>query len=201
MRGGEEPDGWLTRVRWRRRGAWQWPAFALAVVAEALLLHLLPLAGDGTPLAPALLLAGLLNLVVVAAGAPLLGMLLRRRRRDLPAIVARDYAGTALIVAGALAIAALGVAHSGAVGAHDRTLRSLSQSVRDYVGAHAPPVYQSEVDRTDVLQIDAHLYRACVPALGSRRYWCMLVDTSAPAPRVRYDPSGAPNASLGHPLG
>lgn len=38
----------LTRLRWRVRGAWQWPAFVLLTLADAALLHWLPLAGEGT---------------------------------------------------------------------------------------------------------------------------------------------------------
>ena len=58
---------WQTRLRWRLRGAMLWPAFVVAVVVEALLLDLLPVAGDGGPgLFAAVLLAGFLNLVLVA---------------------------------------------------------------------------------------------------------------------------------------
>src|SRR5213076_1553554 len=74
----------LTRLRWRLRGAWMWPAFVALTVADALLLHQLPIATDGVDVVPALLLAGFLNLVVVAVAAPLAGRLLRRRRPDLP---------------------------------------------------------------------------------------------------------------------
>ena len=52
------------------------------------------MAGEGTDLVGGLLLAGFLNLVVVAVLAPLAGTLLRRSRPDLPAVVAGDYAGT-----------------------------------------------------------------------------------------------------------
>ena len=38
-----------TRLRWRLSGATMWPAFALALVVDALLLHLLPIAGDTGP--------------------------------------------------------------------------------------------------------------------------------------------------------
>src|SRR4051812_11035160 len=87
-----------TRLRWRMRGAWQWPAFIALTVAEAVLLDVLPVWGDGVGgFVPGLLLAGSLNLVVVALVAPLVGMALRRRRRDLPRTIASDYAGTVLL--------------------------------------------------------------------------------------------------------
>src|SRR5690606_33397144 len=37
----------LTRLRWRLRGAWQWPLFAVLLAADTVLLHELPIAGDG----------------------------------------------------------------------------------------------------------------------------------------------------------
>ena len=190
----------LARLRWRLRGASQWPAFGLALIADALLLHLLPIAGTATGIAPAVLLAFLFNLVAVAVLAPLGAALLRLRRPDLPRIIARDHVGTALIAAIALAVAALGIAHHSAVGAHERMFRSLSNAVRGFVAGHAPAEYRRRVDRADVLQLDAGLYRACVPGNGSRRQWCMLVEMSRARPSVRADPSGSPNASYGHPL-
>ena len=190
----------LTRLRWRLRGAWQWPTFGVALVADTLLLHLLPIAGSGTGVAAAVVLALFLNLVGVAVLAPLLGVLLRRLRPDLPRIVARDYAGTAVLPLSAALIAILGVLHQPAVRAHERSFGLMSDAVRGYVELHAPLVVQRNVDRADVLQLDATLYRACVPG-PTRRSWCMMVDTTGRVPRVRTDPSASPNSTLGHPIG
>src|SRR5262245_17358113 len=54
------------RLRWRMRGAWQWPAFAALTVVDALLIALLPFQGDGPDLIGALLIAGFANLLAVA---------------------------------------------------------------------------------------------------------------------------------------
>src|SRR2546423_9567143 len=89
----------LTRLRWRLRGAWMWPAFVVLTVADALILHALPIATDGIDLVPALLLGGFANLLVVAVIAPLSGRLVRRFRPDLPKAVAADYAGATLLAA------------------------------------------------------------------------------------------------------
>src|SRR3954470_13477708 len=103
-----------SRLRWRLRGAWQWPAFGLAVAVEAVLLDALPVWGDGVGgLVPGVLLAASLNLVVVAVVAPLAGLALRRRRRDLPRAIAADYAGTVLVGVLFLGLLAGGVAHRG----------------------------------------------------------------------------------------
>src|SRR5205823_4460406 len=99
----------LTRLRWRLRGAWMWPAYAALTIVDAALLHELPIATDGIAVVPAVLLAGFLNLLVVAVAAPLSGRLVRRRRPDLPRAVAADYAGAALLapVAGGLLVGGL----------------------------------------------------------------------------------------------
>ena len=39
----------LTRLRWRLRGAWQWPTFVVLLVVNAVLLSELPLAGESGP--------------------------------------------------------------------------------------------------------------------------------------------------------
>ena len=90
---------WRSRARWRLRGALLWPAFWALTLLDALLLGRLPIAGDGgTAFVPAFLLSGFFNLVAVAIVAPLAGLALRRRRRDLPQVIAYDHAGTALLV-------------------------------------------------------------------------------------------------------
>src|SRR4051794_12741431 len=103
---------WWTRLRWRLRGATMWPAFLAALVFEAVLLHVLPIAGDVAPdVFAAVLLAFFFNLVAVAVGAPLVGRFVRRRWPGLPKVVADDRAGTALIAGVAGLVLALGVAH------------------------------------------------------------------------------------------
>ena len=44
---GPEQSVWLTRMRWRMRGAWLWPAFVVLTLAEGVLLEVLPISGDG----------------------------------------------------------------------------------------------------------------------------------------------------------
>ena len=38
---------WWPRLRWRMRGAWQWPAFAVLTLLDGVLLTKLPFYGRG----------------------------------------------------------------------------------------------------------------------------------------------------------
>src|SRR5437763_7649139 len=120
----------LTRLRWRLRGAWMWPAYMGLTLVDAALLHELPIATDGIAVVPAVLLAGFLNLLVVAVAAPLSGRLVRRRRPDLPRAVAADYAGAVLLalVTGALVLG--GILHRPAVQRSQRDLRVQAAAAR-----------------------------------------------------------------------
>ena len=101
----------LTRLRWRLRGAWQWPSFVLLVVVDAVLLHQLPIAGDGPDWFAAAVLSLFFNLVAVAAIGPLIGLVWRRRRPQLPRVVAGDRGGTLALVAMTAILVGIGVGH------------------------------------------------------------------------------------------
>jgi hypothetical protein len=175
------------------RGAWQWPAFAVFLVGDGLLLYLLPIAGDGPGPVAAVLLAGVLNLLVVAPGAPLAGRLWRRVRPDLPRVVASDYAGTALMAGLAIALLALGLAHRPALRAQHRAAHAQAEAVRSYVLLQAPTAYRRNADRADSWRLDDHLFRTCVPGPDPRRALCLFVDTSRSPPSLRRDPNPVPN--------
>jgi hypothetical protein len=60
-------DGaWLTRMRWRRRGAWMWPAFVALTVVDAFVVHALPPDGDSEGLVRRCWFAGFWNFLAVA---------------------------------------------------------------------------------------------------------------------------------------
>jgi hypothetical protein len=187
---------WRARLRWRMRGAWLWPSFAIAVFGDAVLMHELPLSGDSMGLLPALLEAGFLNLVVVAVGARLGGRALRHRRPELPRVVADDYAGTALIVVVAGALLAAGLAHRPTVLEARRDFDAMSRAVRAYVAEHAPLAYRVNIDRADTWKQAPDTYRTCVPGPDPARALCLYVSTARSPPTVRVDRDQSPNARL-----
>jgi hypothetical protein len=191
---------WRSRLRWRLRGATLWPAFALAIVVDAVLLQLLPIAGDTGPgVVAAVLLATFFTLVVVAVGAPLGGLALRRRHRGLPRLIADDRAGTVLLGAMAVLLATLGVLHRPALVAQRDDFRAQSAAVRLWVARHAPPVYRANVEFADTWQPGPDLYRTCVPGPDPHRALCLLVFTDQHPPSVQRDPDERPNSVVAGP--
>jgi hypothetical protein len=185
---------WLTRMRWRRRGAWMWPTFVVLTVADACVLHALPLDGDSEGLVPALIFAGFWNFVAVVVVAHPVGALVRRVRRDLPRFVARDYAGTWLLVAIAAALVAAGAENHSTVSSDSAAMRDAEVRAIAWIGFRAPPAFRADLRRATTFTIEAgSLYRTCVPSDGGRTY-CVIVDDQQPPNRSVHFAGYEPNA-------
>jgi hypothetical protein len=187
---------WPARLRWRMRGAWLWPAFLVLTLLDGTLIALLP-PYDGAPsdVFGGTLLAGFANLAVVAALAPLAGRALRRRRPDLPRIVANDYAGAALVTALCAGLLAAGLAHRPAVAAEHGDEAAMFSAVHAFVTSQAVE-WQDGLGRIDAVQLGPEVYRACVPGDDPRRSLCMIVDTDQRPAGVTRDNSMEPNSAL-----
>ncbi len=186
---------WPARLRWRMRGAWLWPAFVVLTPLEALVLTRLPFYGTRGPgsFAAGLILAGFFNLLLVAVVAPLAARALRRRRRDLPRVVAVDSAGAALLAAGCLAMLAGGLVHRPVIREESRDRLAQLVAVRDYVVAQAPE-YRPGLATVDAMRIEADVFRTCVPGPDPKRWLCLIVSTDQHPAGVRLDPDRAPNS-------
>jgi hypothetical protein len=169
------------------RGAWMWPLFFALTLGEAVLLNELPLSGDGPGgFVAGLLIAGFVNLFLVAAAAPVLARRLRRRRPDLPKGVAIDRAGTALLCAAALAAVAAGAVHRPQVQAEEDDRLAQALAVSDYIHSQAPE-YRPGLQAADSLRLKEDLYRTCVPGRERDRPLCLFVSTDQSPPGVTLD--------------
>jgi 4-amino-4-deoxy-L-arabinose transferase-like glycosyltransferase len=192
---------WHRRLRWRLRGAWQWPAFITLTLLDGLLLVVLP-PYDGAPehLFPGVLLAGFANLIAVVVLAPPLGHLLRRRRPDLPRFVASNYAGAAMVAVVTALIAAGGLAHRSAVQAEHGREQAVAAAMHAYVVEQAPQ-YRGSLGAIDTIRIDRDYYRACIPGDDARHWFCLFVTTDQHPPGVTRDTEEVSNSEAYRPYG
>jgi len=183
---------WASRLRWRLRGAWLAPLAAVLTLADALLIHWRPLAGDGrTNLVGALLLASFLNLVAVAALAPLLGIAWRRARPQLPAIVARDRAGVVLVLLVTAGVIVGGTLHRGTLQRNTDALADAHARAVAWIGTYAPAPFRRHLELADTIAVvPGSLHRTCAPSPARERAWCVVVGADG---AVRRD-GGTPNA-------
>ena len=183
---------WAARLRWRLRGAWLAPLVALLTLADALLIHWRPLAGAGrTNLFAALLLAGFLNLVAVAAFAPIAGMAWRRAQRHVPAIVARDRAGVVLVLLVTVGLIVGGTLHHRTVERNAAALADAHARGVAWIGTYAPTPFRRHLQLADTIAVmPGSVYRTCAPDPQHGRTWCVVVHLHG---AVRRD-GGTPNA-------
>jgi hypothetical protein len=186
---------WIRRLRWRMRGAWQWPAFAVLTVVEAVLLVELPFYEDGPgSIVGGLLIAAFVNLLTVAVIGPLVGLWLRRRRPDLPRAIAADSASTAVLLLICAGFLVGGLLHRPAVAAERVEVAAVAASTRAYVISRAPE-YRPGLTSIDAMRVEEDLYRSCVPGPDPKRWLCVFVTTDRHPPGVTEDPDRAPNAA------
>ena len=186
---------WHRRLRWRLRGAWQWPLFVVLTAVDGVLLSELPFYEDGPGgLFPAVLLAGFMNLIIVAVLAPLAGRLLRRARPDLPRLIASDYSGAALLAAASALLFAGGLLHRSDRLEAEADERAVAVSVHDYVLTQEPE-YSAGLGSIDAVKLLPDEYRACVPGPDPSRWLCLFVSTDQEPPGLVRDTEQVPNSA------
>ena len=201
---------WTSRLRWRLRGAWMWPAFVALTVADGVVLHLLPPLRFGFSEVGLSLIAGILiatfgNLVLIGAVAPWLARRVVRGRSasDTPSVpdqalreVMADRFGTALLALGFLGVLASGLASipliNGETDARNRAARALVT----YVHARAPAEVRANNDQgaVETARLADGYVRSCIPVRDRRRWWCVFIDANKRPTSVVKDPSAQPNA-------
>jgi hypothetical protein len=178
-------DGaWLARMRWRRRGAWLWPTFVAATALDAVIVHALPFLGDSQSLAGGLMAGLVLNLLLVVLMSRPLGAMLRRRRTDMPATVARNYGGTVAVLAVPVLLLLAGLAHRPAIQDQQRVLDDAIIRAIAFIGDRAPDAFRANVQHTDTYTIQpGSVYRTCVPNAAGTQTYCVIVNTHMPLGR------------------
>jgi hypothetical protein len=178
-------DGaWLRRLRWRRRGAWMWPAFIALTVGDALIGHALPPDGDGWDAVGAGIAMGAANLfaIVVLAAPVTLG--LRRARPDLPKVVARDYSGTAAMCLITAVLLIAGLVNRASVQSDQNAMSDAIKRAQAYVGDRAPDRFKRDLGNVNTYVIQAgSVYRVCVPSVDGSRFYCVVVNVDKPFSR------------------
>ncbi|MEO6859303.1 MAG: hypothetical protein ABI323_12090 [Solirubrobacteraceae bacterium] len=176
--------GWLARWRWRRRGAWLWPAFAVLTALDAVIVHTLPFEGDSQSLAGGILAGVFINLLLVVLLSRPFGSVLRRHRPDMPTTVARNYGGTVAVMVVPVVLLLLGLLHRPAIQAQQRMMDDAITRAIAYIGDRAPYAFRANVAHTDTYTIQpGAVYRTCVPNRAGTRTYCVIVNINMPFSR------------------
>jgi hypothetical protein len=188
---------WASRLRWRFRGAWQWPAFAALTLADAAILHLLPPVGTGVDPFPALILASFGNLALVGAVAPwIAGRLVERQRREEvegpPAEVVLDRTATVLLALGAIGLVAAGLGSRPLVVSETKATEENARLVERYVTRHGTDEVKRNLGSANTRRLAEGYFRTCVALDDKRRAFCVFVDTKRHT--VAPDRDARPNA-------
>jgi hypothetical protein len=192
---------WTRRVRWRLRGAWLWPAFAIAVVGDALILNRLPPVRTGVDFVPGLILASFGNLFLVGAVAPWIARRLAARRevtapgvdgRHPPYEVLLSRTSTALLVAGAVGLVASGAATHDLVVSETRATERNAELVERYVQRRGSEEVKANLDSANTVRLSEGYFRTCIALKDRNRAYCMFVDTKRGT--VKRDPDERPNS-------
>jgi hypothetical protein len=189
---------WRSRLRWRLSGAWQWPAFAILTTLDAVILARLPFSGGRGELLGCLLVAGLVNLIVVAVGSHLGGWLVRRRRPDLPREIAADRAAAIGLVALSVVLLAGGLAHRRALTADDKLVAMVLRE-SEIFAVHRAPARYLPLHGADTVREGRDVFRTCYAGPDPRRDFCVVIRTDEPALVKRVDDDQRPNATVSGP--
>jgi hypothetical protein len=208
---------WRNRLRWRLRGAMQWPAFVFFTLADAFVLDALPPitttgVDSGLNFVEGLLIATFGNLFLVGAAAPFLARRLAARRQaavggveggepsqepglaDVDREVLQDRIATALLVAGLVATFVAGLANRQVIVSETDATEAAGRAVLDYVETSGDEELRRNVETANIKRLGDDFFRICIARDDRERFFCLLVDTDSDPPEVTKDPSAEPNS-------
>ena len=199
---------WTHRLRWRLRGAsWLWPAFGVAVAVDAAILHFLPPVGseqqinapEGLNFVGDLILAGFVNLFLVALIAPWLAKRLSARPvpEGEPAPPYELHFGrTAAILmsVGALGLVIVGLGNRPLIVSETQATETNARLVRQWVMNNGSPEMQRNLETANTARLSSNFFRTCIANDHRTSYWCFFVDTQADPAKLTRDTDSRPNS-------
>jgi hypothetical protein len=189
-------------MRWRLRGAWQWPAYALLTVLDAVILHELPPVREGVDFVPALIVSSFGNLFLMGVVAPWLGRRLAERERaaggnGIPlavrAEVLKDRTAAVLLTIATVGLLIAGLGNQPAVVAETEDVEDAIALLERYVPANAPHEIQRNLEIVNTDRLEEGYFRMCINYDERDRAWCVFVNVKAEPPTIVRDPSEVPN--------
>ena len=189
-------------MRWRLRGAWQWPAYALLTVLDAVILHELPPVREGVDFVPALIVSSFGNLFLMGVVAPWLGRRLAERERaaggnGIPlavrAEVLKDRTAAVLLTIATVGLLIAGLGNQPAVVAETKDVEDAIALLERYVPANAPHEIQRNLEIVNTDRLEEGYFRMCINYDERDRAWCVFVNVKAEPPTIVRDPSEIPN--------
>ena len=193
---------WARRLRWRLRGAWQWPAYAILTLLDAVILHELPPVKQGVDFVPGLIVSSFGNLFLMGAVAPWLGRRLAQRERQgggngiplsVRTEVLKDRTAAVLLVVATVGLVAAGLGNREVYVTVTEAQEDAAIAARAYVETKAPPEIRRNVEAMNRDTLEDDYFRMCVPFDDRTRAWCVFVDTSTEPPHITQDPAQTPN--------
>ena len=199
---------WTHRLRWRLRGnSWLWPAFAVAVLIDAAILHFLPPVGSEQQInAPAglnligdLIVAGFTNLFLVAAIAPWLAKRLTERpapagQPQPPYEVHFGRTAAILMAVAALGLVVVGLGNRPLIVSETKATETNARLVRDYVLNHGNAEMKRNLETANTARLASNFFRTCISNDHRTRYWCFFVDTKVDPAKLTVDRDTRPNS-------
>jgi hypothetical protein len=193
---------WARRLRWRIRGAWQWPAYAVLTLLDAVILHELPPVSGGVGFVPGLIVSSFGNLFLMGVVAPWLGRRLAERDvanggngvpLSVKIEVLKDRSAAVLLGVATLGLVAAGLAARPLVVSETEDTERNAELVQRHVLADAPHEIQRNLDTANTVKLEDGYFRTCVNYDERDRAYCVFVDVNAEPPTVVRDPSTLPN--------
>jgi hypothetical protein len=197
---------WTSRLRWRLRGATQWPAFVVLTIVDGIVLDLLPpVATTGLNLIEGVLIATFANLFLVGAVAPWLARRLADRRAAALATagapppsqverdVLQDRTATVLLFVGLLAVIVSGLANRPVIVSETEATERNAEALSRYVARSGDEELVRNRDTANTIRLGEGYFRNCIARDDRERYFCVFVDTREDPPEVVVDDSAEPN--------